>query len=286
MYKLILCFEDKEEKTIKKEIILSEDFTFSDVYEPIGKCLLEINVPSKKHYKCKIYLDENLIGESSYNIIKRGTFKKDGIIRPSMYVTENYNSINSQNQALPSSFRNYEKDFKIRDVMLTCVNPESNNYKFYKIVPTSDFEMFDAFYGRIGANPGDFGFKRRVQNPYNIEQFWLRYYEKISKGYVDQSNVFLDSETLDKTKKEKVLYKDTLTNQVIKKLESFALGYVSDTLISNTVTKKQLSEAKKYLRAMRQRKTPNGFNNQYQKLLAVSPRKVRQIGRASCRERV
>lgn len=77
----------------------------------------------------------------------------------------------------------------IKRRFLTCVNPETNAYKFYELIPNKD--TVTAKYGRMGVQKGEM-FGERSYN-YPLSMFWIKYQEKIGKGYVDRSDVYLNT---------------------------------------------------------------------------------------------
>ena len=141
--------------------------TESDLWQKVGKTLLNITPPNTLCVKTDR-------GDAKLNIGARGTFVKNGLKRPSMYVSTVYNSI----QCAPSK---YEERY------LTCVNPEGNNYKFYRLLPQNvgdETEAIDAEYGSIDQDTCS---PRHLKEPYESYLFWIRYYEKLSKGYEDMT---------------------------------------------------------------------------------------------------
>lgn len=211
-------------------------------------------------------------GRIELEVGKRGTYKKNGITYPSMYVKvlSEYGL-----SLLPTPKEPY------KDVYLTCINPESNNYKFYWIKPKSD--GIHATYGRIGSERGEaFGVKD-LQTPYQSYLYWIRYYEKLSKGYEDQTDIYLNSpkiEAKDVKSKEKQdeAPKNPISAALYEKLMAYAKHVVQKTLVSsNTVTKEQVRMAKKYLAEAGRRKTVKAFNKWLMKVLVLSPRKERYI---------
>jgi len=70
---------------------------------------------------------------------------------------------------------------------LTCVDPEKNAYKFYKLEPKG--EEVIAEYGRIGTRKGELFGARTFAYPKRM--FWIKYQEKLSKGYVDRTELYL-----------------------------------------------------------------------------------------------
>ena len=77
----------------------------------IGELLPEIEIPNKLYISCHM-------GDAEFLLKQRGTYTKNGEVKPSLYVTEEYNNIYG---LTPSTYS---------DAYLTCINPESNNYKF------------------------------------------------------------------------------------------------------------------------------------------------------------
>ncbi len=84
--------------------------TESALWKEVARNLPSIPVPNKLSVSTPF-------GTAQFSINKRGTFVKDGVTKPSMYVVEDYNNINGLTQS------------KYEDAYLTCINPESNNYK-------------------------------------------------------------------------------------------------------------------------------------------------------------
>ena len=84
--------------------------TESALYKAIGEQLLNLSVPNH-------LLVSTPVGEAEFDVKQRGTFAKDGTIYPSMYVTEEYNTIQLPQDTYPEAY-------------LTCINPVSNNYNF------------------------------------------------------------------------------------------------------------------------------------------------------------
>ena len=243
---------------------VSVNQTESDIWKEIGKRLLKAEVPSEIIASCSL-------GSASLNIRQRGTFVRDGITYPSMYVTVSYNNI-----SVPAD--------TYSEAYLTCVNPECNNYKFYHLRPTGS--VINATYGRIGSQRGEaFGVKDLSQ-PYESYLYWVRYYEKISKGYVDQTEIYLSPKKARKTaKKVKVEPTDETKpkiNQLSAALYSQLKGYARHVVRQNlrnyeNITAKQISKGKYFLRQMGQRVTVKGFNSQLKNLISISPRNTRDV---------
>ena len=232
----------------------------SDFYKEIGKVLLNLTVPNT------ICVSSD-IGSLELDVKKRGTFIKDGITKPSMYVTETYNDVEGLQ---PSS---YERRY------LTCINTESNNYKFYELKPGPD--GIGATYGRIGSERGEaFGVKD-LQNPYPNHLFWIRYYEKLSKGYTDQSDIYLTDtySRSDHNEQPEVEEKEVskADQELYDTLMAFAHHVVEQTLCNSKVTVGQVEESKRLLEELGKQSTVEDFNEVLTSLLTVSPRKVRYV---------
>lgn len=190
--------------------------TESGLYEEIGKHLLDLSIPNRMTVTTPV-------GDAEYDITQRGTYVKDGKTVPSMYVKEMRNTIKLPTDSYPEAY-------------LTCINPASNNYKFYHFIPQGD--LLYATYGRIGSERGEMFGVKDLQNPYPIHMYWIRYYEKLSKGYVDSSDIYL------------------------------APQYTA---------KQEVKESQKILKKLSSLKTTAAFNRHLEQLLMISPRKSRHV---------
>lgn len=232
------------------------------LWEKVGRTLLDMAVPNM------VEIDTPR-GSARLKVIKRGSYIKDGEEKPSMYVTPEYNGI-----SLPSEL--YEERY------LTCINPESNNYKFYHLKPS--LRGIDVTYGRIGSERGEaFGVKD-ISVPYDTYLYWIRYYEKLSKGYVDRTDAYLTEDTEDdhvvEVEGNDVEY--TASAELYKLLYGFAKGYVKSMCRSTKIKASQLAEAKdKFLKvsviANNSESDLEQFNNGLLELMSVSPRKCRNV---------
>lgn len=234
----------------------------SEFWKRVGKCLTEIEFPTKFEVEYE--------GDwASFEVSKRGTYIKDGIRKPSMYVKEIFNNIFLD-------FEPYEEKY------LTCINTESNNYKFYHLRPNNNREVIDATYGRIGSERGEaFGVKD-LQEPYPSYMFWIRYFEKLSKGYKDQSDIYLQQDNDSDEKVEEITSPEaedlnTVSVELYEVLLKAAHRIVEQNLTSTIVTQKQVEEVRKLINTLGEQKDINSFNNVLQKILVLSPRRERYI---------
>ena len=236
----------------------------NDFYKEIGSVLPDL----KTDLPQTLYVTSDL-GSAEFYLGKRGTYTENGIDYPSMYVKEKNNFIQG---LTPAAYP---------DAYLTCIHPESNNYKYYWLRPNAN--GISATYGRIGVKRGEMFGAKDLKNPYPTHLYWIRYYEKLSKGYVDQSDIYLQDQ---KPKKKKAASfktntpkgkEDTASHELYCLLKSYAKHVVKTTLTNEHVTIAQVKAAKRILQEMGKRKTVKGFNNQLLKLLQVAPRKERYI---------
>ena len=58
----------------------------SGFYKAIGELLPEIEIPNRLHISCHM-------GDAEFLLKQRGTYTKNGEVKPSLYVTEEYNNI-------------------------------------------------------------------------------------------------------------------------------------------------------------------------------------------------
>lgn len=103
---------------------------------------------------------------------------------------------------------------------LTCVDPEKNSYKFYQIETKNGRTHVQ--YGRIGDDHGQFGLR---EYEYDLDMYWVKYFEKLSKGYIDQSEI------KDFDKQEDVI-KTPDNSVVLSKIKSEMVGDIVEHLIS------------------------------------------------------
>lgn len=264
------------EVKINQHVLVNKDVkaTESDVYKLAGKCLLEIkdsDVPGSMEVRNKETGDH-----ACFKLIKRGSVKHaDGTASPSLYVTEEDDSLSDK----------LEKSL-YQDAYMVCINPTGNNYKFYWLRPSNvsgKTTFVDATYGRLGSEPGErFGVKE-LQNPYTSKMYWIRYYEKLSKGYEDMSDVYLEKTKASSKAKKKEASKDDASSKLYDMLVRFARHVVNRVIADpNIVTKTMVEKSKALYRELEEcaaggNASPQPFNEALLKLLMVCPRKVEDV---------
>lgn len=243
---------------------LIDEPTESELWKKVGMTLEKAQIPSS------IYVEYGY-SSAELEIGKRGKFIKNGITMPSMYVRVRHNNI-----YLP-----YE-DYK--EAYLTCINTESNNYKFYHLKPDNSTQKLDCAYGRIGSSENEaFGRHNHLKEPYDSYLYWIRYYEKLSKGYIDQTDIFLNNssenseEEIEKVEEVEKTDKNKASIELYAELKRAAKHIVEEALVNSEVTEAQVKEIRRLLDVLSDKKTVKSFNEVLKQILVLSPRKSRYI---------
>lgn len=237
------------DKRISKEV----ENTENDIWKAIGEELLNVeNFPTTMNVCCES-------GNATLNISKRGTYKENGIEKPSMFVKNVVNDIDVS----PS--------YNYKEAYLTCIHPESNNYKFYHLIPKSNENEVDVIYGRIGMNDRP-GSERRINTPYESYLYWIRYYEKLSKGYIDQSDIYLEKEE-NQVETDDDATTDTASAELFTLLKQLAVEKVKNTFCYR-VTPKQVEKSKELVQKLYQCSDAKSFNEVLLQLMTISPRHI------------
>ena len=240
---------------IKEEILIGSD---SEFYKDIAERLIKESVSNGTRVKVNVDVPDE--GDASYMVSQRsGT----------MFITETGNN-------MPDKF--LDKEIKPR--FLTCVNPETNAYKFYKLDVLDD-KTVRASYGRMGVKKGELFGERSFDYP--LSMYWIKYYEKIQKGYVDRTDIYLtDSadapqEENNKSNKKATAKVDTSTAsyKLFQKLKRFAKKAVEEAEVKVPLSRTIINESKKLLDEMRAASDVDTFNNYLLELIAILQRPVR-----------
>ncbi len=168
---------------------------------------------------------------------------------------------------LPNDFL----DDNLKPCYLTCVIPEKNSYKFYKLTPTDSDVV--AEYGRMGTRRGEVFGIRSFRYP--KEMFWIKYAEKISKGYVDRSDVYLaDNEKAEKNLEKKTGHINKVSAELFQKLKKFSKKAVKDAYVNVPITKAILDASNKILKQMYTAQSLEEFNNYVLEIVSLLQRPV------------
>ncbi len=168
---------------------------------------------------------------------------------------------------------------KYPDVYLTCIDRESNKYKFYKLEQNG--QKVIATYGRIGNTVGElFGERTYTYEP---DMFWIKYEEKIAKGYVDQSAYFYDRSTSSFATQSpnqnipKATTPTAASQSLFKKLMSFSKRIVQSACVTGSVTPGMAKRSRELLTELYQISDLTEFNKKLDQLLTLVPRKVIKV---------
>lgn len=185
------------------------------------------------------------------------------MIRPrsgTMFITELTNTL--PNNLLPHS---------IPSKYLTCVDPEKNAYKFYKLELYQ--EEVKASYGRMGVNKGELFGERSYMYPKSM--FWIKYFEKIRKGYIDQTDLYLAPEVKNKKQFKKQLTASSPSSELFHILKNYAKTAVKKAEVNVPITQPIINKSKELLVKMRTATTVESFNDCVLSLISILQRPVR-----------
>ena len=162
---------------------------------------------------------------------------------------------------------------------LVCVTSKNNN-KFYRILPDPDQQGFSVEYGRIGAP----SFRT---DHYPIDDYYKKYYEKIKKGYVDQTNLVKDAIQATSGEDGFKAIADKDVNDLIKALRKYASDTIKQnyTISQNAVTQEMLDKAKELIDKLneyandsnRSYSWKDNFNDYLLRLFKTIPRKMNHV---------
>lgn len=230
---------------------VSEEIEVNNFYYDIA-CKIKNEPLSKNIDEIKISTDD---GSVEYQIKSRNN---------TQFICEVHNS-------LPDKYL----DKNIKDKFLTCVIPEKNAYKFYKLSILNN--KVKASYGRMGTAKGELFGERTYEYP--LSMFWIKYFEKIGKGYIDRTEYYLDSEKVTKKNlKQSRKSKNSLNNpsfNLFSTLQEYSKKTVKKAKIQVPITEAIIDKSKELVNKMRQSKSVNEFNNNLMELIAILQRPIR-----------
>ena len=241
----------------------------SDFYKEIGKRLLGISVPNT----IRVTVDEYPEKEISYEVKERGTYRKGGVSYPSMYVSETGDTV----------WEELEPSYDYRHVFLTCINPESNSYKYYEIKPSEE-DFFTVTYGRMNEDLLTFTPSgRTTQDPYDSRLYWIRYYEKLSKGYIDNSDVYIANRSNRTLRRKSAAREDTeyrpksLEDKLYHDLLEYSKNVVRENIMVTRMTTAQLERYGSLYYELCETRDLQEFNSKLMELYSVCPRKIGNV---------
>ena len=162
---------------------------------------------------------------------------------------------------------------------LICVTSNNNN-KFYRMIPDPDQQGFSVEYGRIGAS----SFRT---DHYPIDDYNRKYYEKLKKGYVDQTNLVKDAITATSGEDGFKAIADKSVNDLVKALRKYASDTIKQnyTISQSAVTQEMLDVAKDLIDRLNSiadklstdSSAKSDFNDTLIKLFKTIPRKMNKV---------
>lgn len=167
-----------------------------------------------------------------------------------------------------------------KETYLTCIDAGRNNYKYYRLTPQVDGTVL-ASYGRIACD----GLKNGQRTfCYPGRMYWIKKLEKLSKGYVDQSEYCLTEVC---AKSGQALITDTDTsdsienvpgalNELFQKLTGAAKVMVHLSLACD-LSIGMITRSRELLNSLYVSKDLEEFNAILSELLVVAPRKVSSV---------
>lgn len=165
----------------------------------------------------------------------------------------------------------------VKPVFLTCVDPQKNAYKFYKLELLGG--EVKASYGRMGVQKGELFGERSFMYPKSM--FWIKYFEKLSKGYVDRTDLYIANEDThrekitEKTEPKGKRDKSSVSSMLFSKLRSYAKQAVKRANVQVPVTEAIIDASKKLLNKMRDSEKAEEFNKYLLDLISILQRPVK-----------
>ncbi len=168
--------------------------------------ILDIKTPAEFY---PTVAQEIIRAETGKSLIVRAE-TQDGYVTYKVGMRSGTQTIFEQKNTLPKEYLS-----ALKPAYLTCVEPEviaylqhlqshpaefcpdtfgkeitkrcKNSYKQYKLVPSGDHVI--AYYGRMAVQKGEIFGERSTKYP--ISSYWSKYFEKVGKGYVDRTAVYM-----------------------------------------------------------------------------------------------
>ena len=236
------------------EVVNTIQTTISRFYHDISKAIIYLDP------NCKVKVDAGRYGQGLYTYVLKGK-----VSTAPRFMKCEYSNYNVPIQKEPKRY-------------LKCLDQKYNHYKFYNI--WHDDGQTKVEYGRIGdeENP-QYG---RSTYQYKMDMYWIKYYEKVAKGYSDFTAQETDTQSVnDRTDRKAKKYPNKAYEELYTYLESqtncFLHGTVTDS-VRQRVTIKDIVTARKMLTVLAKTTEVEKFNEVLTKLLLLIPRKTEQIG--------
>lgn len=254
-----------------------EEYSFesSNVFKDVALKISECNM---FQYPCGIYfVVRNQNGEAEKFWAKNNG---DGTTY-TRYCTSNH-----------EAFGTDYTDWDAKPKYLTCLDEETNEYKYYLMTFDKDKMDFNVQYGRIGMKAGEFvyadgNYSKDGTYSYPAPMFWIKYYEKIAKGYEDKT-ILKDFDKQGIIKKQEAKYEqieEEKTRNIIEHLISRQREYVQKSFDLSVpfsekavqISKELLNEMKRLSLSKTDADTENAFKDLYKELVTTLPRKIYNV---------
>lgn len=184
-----------------------------------------------------------------------------------------------------------------KKAVLEKIDPDSRlgGYQFYKINPHNlglKTVSFGGSYGRIGSDKTDLDHEKNIKLTPSY-MYWIRYYEKLDKGYEDYTDKLVDEDEKpswmkmlesEKTAEESLqgikVQDMTPAQKLFKKLSDAAQAVVQAVFTADFLsgkpkfTHKQVEQSWEVWNSLGESKSIVSFNKKIKTLLAICPRKI------------
>jgi len=236
------------------------DGSESDLYKQAASVMLEIPLPNT-------ITVEALNGKTVVELKPRGKWRdEDGEEHVQVHVNVMQNGISPRRSLY-------------KEALFTCIHPYSNNYKAYQIIPQNINGVTTGLDARYEDIQKFFsGQYKSVNGFYEPWLYWFLYYEKLSKGYKDQTKLFKKSAVKKKAPASGNAVA-TANELLYASLMAYAQNLVKKVTVVNQqngsgfdITPRMVEEAWKIWNVMQTRKTVKGFNRQLCELMQICPR--------------
>lgn len=218
-------------------------------------------------------------------------FHKDENINTFNYIHKYAGSYFINERTLPLDMSRYSGLFQlppktIDDTKLVNVDPEHNHNKYYHMIDNAD-GTWTARWGRVGDHTYDGNMS------YSDHMYYIKYIEKMSKGYSDQTALDRDFVTrgaqersVPAARKEFDAIKDPDVNGLMNRLMDYARQTIADnyTVKAADATQEMISAARRELYEMGRVKRTETFNRHYTKLLTIIPRRIDSFDRVMAKD--
>lgn len=264
------------QKTLIKELDLDSDKPLKDAAKIMCDLMSPDGIFGK--YPNGLYVRVvNEIEEEEHFLLVH-THGGEGFIRYATYGTDGF------------SAQYYDSD--VEPQYLTCIDDETNEYKYYLISVNPDGTTFETEYGRIGGKPNDsnYNMDKEGSHSYPLPMFWVKYYEKISKGYTNQTELkdFKNEKRGHLATNEYAQIDDADTNDIINRLIANQRQYVQKSFdLSVPFSHTAIDRSKQLLKRLsaissKVRNTEydayyDAFRSLYKELLTTLPRRVDNV---------